>query len=108
MPESTRELLNQIYRPLDEKASRLGMCLSKTHGGFKLSNGFYNGHYHKTAEGECREDKYPIPVISVLGLADIEVDVDGLTVTAKLSKKQIAGLDWIGSLSKVHTLRYMG
>lgn len=90
MPESTRELLNRLYRPLDEKAHEL----SGLHSGFKITSGFYNGHYHKNNAGRYQADAYPIPVISVMGLCDIEIDFDGITVTTKLSKDQIAAFDW--------------
>lgn len=94
MPENTRESLNQLYRPLAEKLHELIAKLTKLHGGFKVTSGFYNGHYHKNAAGLYQADAYPIPVISVMGLCDIEIDFDGITVTTKLSKEQIATFDW--------------
>ena len=94
-------MLNQIYRPLDVKLNKLILKLTKLHGGFKLTSGFYNGSYHKNSDGLYSEDAYPIPVISVERLCDIEIDFDGITVTTKLSKDQIAAFDW-GSLGDVH------
>lgn len=94
MAENTRESLNQLYRPLDEKLHELIAKLTKLHGGFKVTSGFYNGHYHKNAAGLYQADAYPIPVISVMGLCDIEIDFDGITVTTKLSKDQIKAFDW--------------
>lgn len=94
MAENTRESLNQLYRPLDEKLHELIAKLSKLHGGFAVTSGFYNGHYHKNVDGLYQADAYPIPVISVMGLCDIEIDFDGITVTTKLSKDQITAFDW--------------
>lgn len=94
MPENTREKLNQLYRPLDKKVRELMVKLTGLHGGYKVVVGFYNGHYHKNAAGECEEDAYPIPVISVKGLCDVEIDFDGICITTKLSKDQLLGFDW--------------
>lgn len=94
MAENTRESLNQLYRPLDEKLHELIAKLTKLHGGFTVTSGFYNGHYHKNVDGLYQADAYPIPVISVMGLSDIEIDFDGITVTTKLSKDQITAFDW--------------
>ena len=92
--EGTREQLNRLYRPLDERAQEYIAEMTKLHGGFKIESGFYNGHYHKNSEGNYRPDAYPIPVISVKGLCDIEIDFDGTSITSKLSKEQIISFDW--------------
>lgn len=73
MAENTRESLNQLYRPLDEKLHELIAKLTKLHGGFTVTSGFYNGHYHKNVDGLYQADAYPIPVISVMGLCDIQI-----------------------------------
>ena len=92
--ESTREQLNRLYRQLDEKAREYISKMTRLHGDFKIESGFYNGHYHKNAEGNYQSDSYPIPVISVKGLCDIEIDFDAISITSKLSKEQIMGFDW--------------
>ena len=92
--EGTREQLNRLYRPLDERAQEYIAKMTKLHGGFKIESGFYNGHYHKNSEGNYRSYAYPIPVISVKGLCDIEIDFDGTSITSKLSKEQIISFDW--------------
>lgn len=51
MPTTTRNLFNKLYKPLDEKPYELIAKLTKLHGGFKVTSGFYNGHYHKNAAG---------------------------------------------------------
>lgn len=94
MLENIRKSLNQLYRPMDEKLNELIAKLTKLHGGFQVTSGFYNGHYHQNAAGLYQADAYPIPVISVMGLCDIEIDFDGITITTKLSKDQITAFDW--------------
>ena len=94
MSENKREMLNLLYRPLDDKMRELIVTLTKMHGGYKITSGFFNGHYHKNDAGLYQEDKYPIPVISIMGLCDIEIDFDGISVTTKLSKDQIVPFDW--------------
>ena len=94
MSENKRELLNLLYQPLDDKMRELMITLSKIHGGYKITRGFFNGHSHKNDVGLYQEDQYPIPVISVIGLCDMEIDFDGITVTTKLSKDQMTDFDW--------------
>lgn len=94
MTENTREMLNRTYQPLIGKLHELVATLARVQEGTKVTSGFYNGHYHKNASGEYQEDIYPIPVISVTGLCDIEIDFDGISVTAKLSKESILLFDW--------------
>lgn len=43
MAENTRESLNQLYRPLDEKLHELIAKLTKLHGGFTV-NSMHSGH----------------------------------------------------------------
>ena len=94
MTENTRDLLNKLYLPLDKKANEFIAAMSKLHGGFKLKSGFFNGHYHKNEIGNYQEDVYPIPVISVIGICDVEIDFDDLTVTTKLNRDQAMAFDW--------------
>ncbi len=92
--EGMREQLNRLYRSLDERAHEFVIEMTKLHGDFKIESGFYNGHYHKNSEGNYQPDSYPIPVIGVKGLCDIEIDFDGNSITSKLSKEQIISFDW--------------
>ncbi len=94
MTENTREMLNRIYQPMNSVSHELVQALAKLHGGHKITGGFFNGHYHRNADGEYQADMYPISVISVRGLCDIEIDFDGISVTAKLSKESIQHFDW--------------
>lgn len=90
---NNREALNQFYRPLDDQMRTLLSLLKQWHGK-RVVPGWFNGHYHKDAGGAYQKDVYPIPVISVMGLCDIEIDMDGITITSKLSTEQLQAIDW--------------
>lgn len=82
-----RRMLNEAYYPLELKRAELFHALF--HKMFELTSGFYNGHYHETADGEYQMDYYPIPVISVEGLCDIEIDFDGISVSTKRKRQDV-------------------
>lgn len=94
MEEPIRDQLNRFYRPIDLKAKEFTAKLVRPHSGFCAAAGFFNGHYHKNEAGKYREDAYPIPVIDVKGLCDIEIDFDSIRITTKLKKEQLLALDW--------------
>lgn len=94
MSDSTRDILNQLYAPLDDKVCELVMALTKSHDGYQVNSRFFNGHYHKNDAGQYQKDRYPIPVISIMGLCDIEIDFDGISTTTKLSRDWIVSFDW--------------
>lgn len=80
----TRQTLNEAYSRLEAK--RNGIIRALTHRSFILESGWYNGHYQKNSDGKWVRDAYPIPVISVKGLCDIEIQFDRLSVSAKLKR----------------------
>lgn len=80
------ETLESVYSPLEEKRKELMQLLAKQYPA--ITWGWYNGHYHRTAEGWARES-YPIPVITVKGLCDIELSFREMTVTAKLPTEEL-------------------
>lgn len=80
----SRELLNEAYSQIEAKHNEIVRAL--THRGFELESGWYNGHYQKTADGEWERDAYPIPVISVKELCDVEIQFDQITVSTKLKR----------------------
>lgn len=83
-----RELLNKIdaaYRHLESKQAELAAALRR--GALELAFGWYNGHYHKSDTGEWQREPYPIPVISVKGLCDLEIQFDQISVSAKLKRE---------------------
>lgn len=79
--------LNEIYRELDGKARQISEVVS---GAF----GYYNGHYHKGVSGNYEMDHFPIPVIALPGVCDIEVDPDGISVTTKLTRENALLFDF--------------
>ena len=85
------QILNSVYKPLWGKAQsvlkELRMC------GFDADCAFYNGHFIKSADG-WEEEYFPIPVISVKGLCDIEFDLVHTGITAKLKKDGALKFDY--------------
>ena len=65
-----------------KKPEDLALLLS---GFGKCEYGWYNGHFHKD-DGKWVKEYYPIPVISVKGLCDIEVGLETTTLSAKLGR----------------------
>ena len=82
-----KELLNEIntaYNRLEMKNAEIIHALF--HRIFELESGWFNGHYHKNDDGEWHRESYPIPVISVNGFCDIEIQFDKITVSTKLKR----------------------
>ncbi len=84
----TRKDLNDVYKKLDLKAMELSYPFNKIHGNFQYSVGFYNGHYGKNENGEYEMDYFPIPVISIRKICDIEVGIEKISVSTKLKKEE--------------------
>lgn len=83
-----REELNDLYKILDFKKNELVSSLNSLDGGFNCDVGYYNGHYSKDEDGEYQIDFFPIPVISVMGLCDIEINLDAISVSTKLTREK--------------------
>lgn len=82
-----RDELNDIYRKLENRIHRIVAPFTLLHKGFDFSCGYYSGHYHKNAEGKYVMDFFPIPVVTVKGLCDIEIDLDKVSVSTKLRRE---------------------
>lgn len=80
----TFNILNDIYKPLHERATAMTDRLKKV--GLDARLGWYNMHYRGTDDGRYSPDYFPIPVISVAGLCDVEINIDAISVTAKLTR----------------------
>lgn len=83
----SQDLLNEMnaaYRRLEQKCGELVCVLN--HRVFAVESGWYNGHYQKNADGKWARDAYPIPVIAVKGLCDIEIQFDRISVSTKLKR----------------------
>ncbi len=85
--ESEKRFLNETYHTLWLKCAQLVQGL--LHRIFEVSSGFYNGHYHQTSDGSWQMDYYPIPVISVKHFCDIEISLDGISVTTKKRRSDV-------------------
>lgn len=82
-----KELLKEInsaYYHLEMKQAEINHTLF--HRIFELESGWYNGHYNKNDAGEWHRESYPIPITSVKGFCDIEIQFDKITVSTKLKK----------------------
>lgn len=80
----SREFLNEVYSGLEAKHDEIIHALR--HRIFELKSDWYNGHYQKNHEGKWVRDAYPIPVITVKGLCDIEIQFDRIDVSTKLKR----------------------
>lgn len=83
-----KQQLNEIYYPLDLKQAELNALFR---GDFRLESSWYNGHYHKDETGNWCRESYPIPVIGVKGLCDIEVPFDKISISKKLKRDAALG-----------------
>lgn len=83
----TKDFLNEVntaYYQLEMKQAQIVHALF--HRIFELESGWYNGHYHKGENGNWRRESYPIPVISVKGFCDIEIQFDKISISTKLKR----------------------
>ena len=83
-----REDLNEIYKKLESKMHDITALLTSLHNGFDFTCGYFNGHYHKDANGKYVMDYFPIPVITVNGLCDIEIDFEKISISTKLEREE--------------------
>lgn len=77
--------INGAYSQLEAKHDELMKTLKQEIP--DAASGWYNGHYHKKGNGQWVKEAFPIPVISLKGLCDIEIRFDGISVTAKLGRE---------------------
>ena len=90
---SFKDQLNKFYKNLDDKANQIKDSLIKN--GFSVKKGYFNGHYlDKDSSGNYVKDFYPIPVLEVEGLCDIEIGGDCLNISSKTSIKNAFHLDY--------------
>lgn len=77
--------MNAAYDRLEKKHNALVQFFHRI---FKLESGWFNGHYQKNEDGSFRRDSYPIPVISVNGICDMEIQFDRIDVSTKLKREK--------------------
>lgn len=85
--------LNVVYKPLDIKARDISDYLNNKN--LDCSYGFYNGHFYKNETGIYEISYYPIPVITVKNLCDIEINTDGIiSISSKLERNRALIYDY--------------
>ena len=93
MDLESKEHLNDLYRPLVLRAKLLLKMLRAARQP-DASMGFYNGHYAKNDAGDYVMEWFPIPVLSIPGLCDIEFAFDHVGITAKLKRAEALSFDF--------------
>lgn len=87
------EQLNYFYKNLDDRAKQIRNILIKN--SYKAHKNYYNGHYYnKDASGNYVMDYYPIPVVEVEGLCDIEVVASHINISSKLTLKDAISFNY--------------
>lgn len=89
-----RNKLNEIYCKLDGRTHELVKPFIQANGIFNYSRGYFNGHYSKNETGEYEKDYFPIPVISIEGVCDIEINLDSISVSTKLLRNTVFTYDF--------------
>lgn len=78
--------MNAAYDRLEKKQDALAHAFSQRE--FESESGWFNGHYQKNEDGSFSRDSYPIPVISVKGVCDMEIQFDRIDVSTKLKREK--------------------
>ncbi len=86
MDQGLLKKINAAYSCLEQKQTEIVRFLSCE--GFEWKSGWYNGHYQRDDAGNWQRESYPIPVIGVKGVCDIEIEFEGISVSAKLKREE--------------------
>ena len=84
-----RRLLAEIdaaYRALETRLEIVKAAVRQA--GLECASIWHSSHYARDGRGEFRRQAYPIPIVSVEGLCDIELGFSALNATAKLARAQ--------------------
>lgn len=84
MDEQLLNEINAAYYRLELKQAEIVHAL--LHRIFELEAGWYSGHYHKGGDEDWFRESYPIPVISVKGFCDIEIQFEKVSISTKLKR----------------------
>lgn len=87
MNAQLRNEMNNAYYRLEQKQREIVQALSCRL--FELESRWYNGHYHKDDSNKWIRESYPIPVISVKSLCDIEIGFDKISISSKLERNTV-------------------
>ncbi len=94
MTENVIKEINAAYVQLEQKRDQLIQALRGEQ--FEVDWGWYNGHYHKNSSGAWEREAYPIPVLSVMGLCDIDLSFDEICVSTKLHREAALAYSYDG------------
>ncbi len=89
-----RNELNEVYQKLESKMHEITAPFLSLHKGHPFTCGYYNGHYSKDSNGEYTMDYFPIPVISLEKLCDIEIGLENISLTTKLTRDLALNFDY--------------
>ena len=90
--KDTRMFLNQIYEQLFRKALQMKVTLDQR--ALECECRFYNGHYEKNEDGKWQMDFFPIPVIEMKQLCDIEIGLNKISVSARMARDKALRFDY--------------
>jgi len=89
----TKAELNAFYQDMEHRANRiLGQFMTLRSRPAELR--YYSGHYTKNDSGDYQMDYFPIPVLSIEKLCDIEFHIDQIQITTKIQKEKIHKQDF--------------
>lgn len=89
-----RNELNEVYQKLEAKMHEITAPFLSLHKGHPFTCGYYSGHYFKNPNGEYTMDYFPIPVISLEKLCDIEIGLENISLSTKLSRDLALKFDY--------------
>lgn len=89
-----RSNLNNIYKTLEDKKNELVEPFSSSQKEFQYTIGYFNGHYSKDDNGMYTIDYFPIPVISIKDICDIEIGLDYISISTKLKRAVALQFDY--------------
>ena len=84
MDEKFLKQISEFYRRLLNK--RFEIMQGVTKRTFSVETGRYTGNYRRSGDGGWWEEEYPIPVIEIRGVCDIEIEPDKVLVSSKLQR----------------------
>lgn len=93
MDQTLYKDLNVLYLLLEEKKNEIIQNLKGLN--LKVSSGWFNGHYRKTDSGKWEREAFPIPVISIHGICDIEIHDKRLSFSTKMKKENALAFSFV-------------
>jgi hypothetical protein len=86
--------LNNIYKKLETKSNELSSPFKKIHKVFDYKVAYFSGHYSKNENGSYEMDYFPIPVITIVNYCDIEIGLNGISLSTKLKRTDALNFDY--------------